>query len=95
MRIEQITPQKNGMLHVVSEDGRTGFFDVSSYLDSEAFRPLKDWSEFSLVRNGGYFIEWRCGADLSADTIETRWQTENDDQAQQSGGDGGIPTPHC
>ena len=22
----------------------------------------------------GYFIEWKCGADLSGDTIETRWQ---------------------
>jgi len=26
------------------------------------------------VLNGGYFIEWDCGADLSADTIEARWQ---------------------
>ncbi len=22
----------------------------------------------------GYFVEWDCGADLSADTIEARWQ---------------------
>jgi hypothetical protein len=27
------------------------------------------------IRNGGYYIEWECGADLSADTIEagSRW----------------------
>jgi hypothetical protein len=25
------------------------------------------------VRNGRYFVEWPCGADLSADTIEARW----------------------
>ncbi|WP_280938426.1 hypothetical protein [Thioflexithrix psekupsensis] len=22
----------------------------------------------------GYFVEWECGADLSADTIEAHWQ---------------------
>jgi hypothetical protein len=94
MRIEQVIPKKNGVLHIVSEDGRTGLFDVSPYLDSEAFKPLKDWHEFSLVRNGGYFIEWQCGADLSADTIEVRWRSVIDDQAQQSGGGDGIPPPH-
>ncbi|MFH0728984.1 MAG: hypothetical protein V2B19_21930 [Pseudomonadota bacterium] len=30
-----------------------------------------------LELNGGYFIEWDCGADLSADTIEARWQMNN------------------
>jgi len=54
----------------VAEDGRTGLFDVRPYLKSEAFEPLKDWHAFSCVRNGGYFVEWQCGADLSADTIE-------------------------
>jgi hypothetical protein len=24
------------------------------------------------ISNGGYFVEWNCGADLSADTIEAR-----------------------
>lgn len=24
--------------------------------------------------NGGYFVEWDCGADLSADTIEAHLQ---------------------
>ncbi len=70
MRIEQVIPKKNGILHIVAEDGRTGFFDVSPYLDSDAFKPLKDWREFSLVRNNGYFIEWRCGADLSATPLK-------------------------
>ncbi|VAW49350.1 hypothetical protein MNBD_GAMMA03-1119, partial [hydrothermal vent metagenome] len=26
------------------------------------------------IHNGKYFIEWDCGADLSADTIESEWQ---------------------
>jgi hypothetical protein len=31
-------------------------------------------NEFQKVSNGGYFVEWDSGADLSADTIEARWQ---------------------
>ena len=26
------------------------------------------------ISNGGYFIEWDCGADLSVDTIEAKWR---------------------
>lgn len=85
MRIEQVKPQKNGLLYIISEDGRTGVFDVRPYFNSEAFRPLKNWREFSHVRNGGYFVEWRCGADLSADTIEARWQRKEDNDAQPMG----------
>ncbi len=38
-----------------------------------AFERLRDPREFAKVTNGGYFVEWECGADLSADTIEARW----------------------
>ncbi len=44
------------------------------YLEYEAFEPLRDINEFTKVSNGGYFVEWNCGADLSADTIEMKWQ---------------------
>ena len=79
MRIANVSSREDGTLHVVAEDGRVGTFDVRPYLASPAFLPLKDWAEFSQVRNGGYYIEWCCGADLSADTIEARWQ-ESDAQ---------------
>jgi len=39
------------------------------------FEALQNQSEFAKVINGGYFIECDCGADLSADTVEERWQT--------------------
>jgi hypothetical protein len=58
----------------VADDGRVGRFDVSPYLQYEAFEALRDAAEFKKVINGGYFVEWDCGADLSADTIEARWQ---------------------
>jgi hypothetical protein len=66
-------PRQGYVLSVQDEDGRAGLFDVGPYLDSEAFAPLKDRHAFEAVRSGGYFVEWECGADLSADTIQARW----------------------
>jgi hypothetical protein len=64
----------NWVLSIVADDGRVGRFDVSPYLQYQAFAELRDQSEFAKVVNGGYFIEWNCGADLSAGTIEAGWQ---------------------
>ena len=83
MRIARVTSREDGTLHVVAEDGRFGTFDVRPYLESPAFVSLKNWAEFSQVRNGGYYVEWRCGADLSADTIEARWERNDTADAQQ------------
>jgi len=74
MRIAELRPQPNWVLSIVADDGRVGSFDVSPYLGYEAFEDLRDHSEFVKVVNGGYFVEWDCGADLSTDTIEARWQ---------------------
>jgi hypothetical protein len=74
MIITQIEPQKNHKLRISTKDGRIGLFDVLPYLDSEAFIELKDNDNFIKIKNGKYFIQWDCGADLSADTIESKWQ---------------------
>ena len=74
MKIVQVCPQSNYVLSIVAEDGRVGQFDVRPYLVYQAFEELRHPSEFAKVFNGGYFVEWDCGADLSADTIEARWQ---------------------
>jgi hypothetical protein len=74
MRIAEVRPQPNWVLSIVADDGRVGSFDVKAYLRYEAFEDLRDPSEFMKVSNGGYFVEWDCGADLSADTIEAQWQ---------------------
>lgn len=83
MRIVELHPQPNWILSIVADDGRVGHFDVSPYLNYEAFEALRDPREFAKVVNHGYFIEWECGADLSADTIEAHWQVIDP-----------IPTPH-
>jgi len=74
MRIAELHPQPDWVLSIIAEDGRIGCFDVTPYLEYEAFEELRDHNEFMKVSNGGYFIEWACGADLSADTIEARWE---------------------
>ena len=74
MRIKEVHPLPNGLLSIVADDGRVGILDVRPYLGDEAFESLQDPEEFQKIVNGGYFVEWNCGADLSADTIEARWQ---------------------
>jgi hypothetical protein len=75
MRIVELRPQPNWVLSLVADDGRVGNVDVSPYLEYEAFEALRDPSEFMEVSNGGYSIEWDCGADLPTDTIEAHWRS--------------------
>ncbi len=70
MIISELKPNNNYSLQIISQDGKKGIFDVTPYLKYEAFEELKNFSSFCKITNGGYFIEWDCGADLSADTIE-------------------------
>ena len=74
MRIAEVHSQPRWMLSVVAEDGQMGYFDVSPYLKYEAFEELVNLTEFIKITNGKYFVEWDCGADLSADTIEAQWK---------------------
>ena len=70
MRIVEVKPTSDYTLQIISDDGRNGVFDVRPYLKFEAFADLKNQDAFMKIMNGGYFVEWDCGADLSADTIE-------------------------
>jgi len=78
MRILDIIVQQDYILQIFSEDGRIGYFDVKPYLHFEAFEPLKEPEEFKKVFNGKYFIEWDCGADLSADSVEADLKCKNE-----------------
>lgn len=72
MKIAELTAQTDWTFLVIANDGRIGQFDLRPYLQYEAFEKLNDITEFMKIRNGGYFVEWECGADLSADTIEAK-----------------------
>jgi len=75
MKIFEVKPCKNYTLKIITEDGITGVFDVSPSLELEAFMELRNQDAFRKVMNGKYFVEWDCGADLSADTIEAHLKT--------------------
>ena len=72
MIIKDVKAESDYTLRITSATGDIGIFDVKPYLDLEAFTELKDCDSFKDISNGGYFIEWACGADLSADTIEAK-----------------------
>jgi hypothetical protein len=70
MRIARVEPMPD--LTLMDVEGKAGRFDVRPYLAFEVFEKLHDPAEFSKVSNGGYYVEWECGTDLSADTIEAK-----------------------
>jgi len=74
MNIADLKAGPDWQLIVTADDGRVGSFDVRPFLSGPVFQPLLDRPEFLKFTNGGYFIEWACGADLSADTVEARWK---------------------
>ena len=76
MIIKHIEPKDNYILHITDENNQSGLFDVAPYLNSEVFSQLKEQDNFKNIYNGKYYIEWDCGADLSADTIEAKWQKQ-------------------
>jgi hypothetical protein len=48
MKITKVTPQADGTLQIVDENGQSGqsgAFDVRPYLNSQAFLPLKDGAQ--------------------------------------------------
>jgi hypothetical protein len=79
VRIKEILSNPDYTLQIIADDWRIGVFDVAPYLKYEAFADLRNQDAFMQIANRGYFIEWDCGADLSADTIEARWQVKHGD----------------
>jgi hypothetical protein len=71
MIIQEVKPIAAGILQVITEEGRSGTIDLKPFMDtSPVFSALRNWDDFVKVRNGKYYIEWICGADLSSDTLE-------------------------
>ena len=72
MTLTSVVPQRDWMLSITLDDGRSGLVDIKPYLEYEVFSPLKSVAEFMKIVNGSYYVEWECGADLSADTLESK-----------------------
>ena len=72
MIIKDVKANSDYTLQITSTTGVVRIFDAKPYLNLEAFAELKNSDSFKKVINGEYFIEWQCGADLSADSIEAK-----------------------
>jgi hypothetical protein len=68
-RICKLLAHDDWKLEATFESGEVRMFDVRPLLQCEAFEELRDVKQFREVRNHGYFVDWDCEADLSADTI--------------------------
>lgn len=76
MNIRHVVPRYPCLLWIENDQGVSGVFDISPYLKGEAFAALNNQQEFERIHNGGYFVEWDCGADLSSDTLAAHWVIE-------------------
>ena len=65
MGIEELHPQLNWVLRIVADDGRVGNFDVSTYLEYEAFNELQDKKSGMLCRRAD---KARCSGDRAVVT---------------------------
>lgn len=60
MNIISVTAVIPNKLLIELDNGKTGTFDVSPYLNLDAFKMLSSPAEFKKIINGKYYIEWEC-----------------------------------
>lgn len=69
--ITEVEALDAGRLRLVWSDGSTAVVDLSATLAQPHFAALRDPEQFATVRieDWGHSLEWRCGADLGADSL--------------------------
>ena len=68
--LTNIKPISNYRLVCTFDNGTEKVADITQYLQSEAFEPLRRSETFTNVQNKQYYVEWLDGeVDLSADTL--------------------------
>jgi DUF971 family protein len=70
VKVIEAKPRGNYSLEVKLDNGRSGIFDVSPFLDKGIFQELKDESYFRQVTVRGRSISWPHDQDFCADTVE-------------------------
>lgn len=76
--IKNISVFENYILKCKFSDGTEKFADISPFLQSEVFQPLKNKELFATIKNHHYFISWNNEEiDLSADTLWNIGVVEN------------------
>lgn len=70
VKILEAKPMENYTIAVKLDNGKTGVFDTSEFLDKGIFTELRDINYFHQMRVNGRSISWPHSQDFCADTIE-------------------------
>ena len=76
VKIIEAVPHDNYSLAVRLNNGKSGFFDVSPFLDKGIFQELKDIRYFEQMHVRRRSIFWPNDQDFCADTIDELMTTE-------------------
>jgi hypothetical protein len=69
-RLQQVKALSDYKLDCLFEGGVHKIADIKPWLQSEAFKPLKDFTIFNRVENRNYYVAWlNEEVDLTADTL--------------------------
>ena len=74
VQVTFVKAEKDHRLFVRLSNGRSGYFDVSPYLEKGIFKQLRDSSYFRQVKIAFGGVAWPNQQDFSADTIEFEMQ---------------------
>lgn len=74
-KIVKASALPGGRLLVEMQDGRCGEFDMTPFMESDFFAPLKDETYFAQVRPFFAGVGWPGGQDLGPDTIAASLET--------------------
>ena len=68
-RVEKVKTLSEYRILVTFENGEKKLFDLKPYLGYEVFKPIKNVDEFNKIFIDFGTVCWKCGADLSRDTL--------------------------
>lgn len=70
VKVIEAKPLENYSIAVKLDNGKSGIFNVSEFLDKGIFNELQDINYFRQVQVHGRSISWPHSQDFCADTIE-------------------------
>jgi len=69
VKIETLNATPDWKIFYTLSNGEERSSDLKHFLQFDVFKELSEPEEFLKIHNGGYFVEWDSGCDLSLDTL--------------------------
>lgn len=71
-KVIEVNVLKDYKLLLKFDTNEQKIFDVRPYLEYEVFKPISEFDQFKNVYIDFGTVCWKCGADLSRDTLYTK-----------------------